>query len=78
MLLCGRSAVEYGCTHVLVLRSYPDGKLLPKSLLGLFERLVAPKCLDPFPEVSGHFEFRASANVEMWASKSIMWASITC
>lgn len=46
-----RSAADYGCTHVLVLRSYPDGKLLPRSLLGLFERLVAPKCLDPFPEV---------------------------
>lgn len=46
-----RTAVDYGCTHVLVLRSYPDGKLLPKSLLGLFESLVAPKCLDPFPEV---------------------------
>jgi hypothetical protein len=53
----GRSAVEYGCTHVLVLRSYPDGKLLPKSLLGLFERLVAPKCLDPFPEVRGFLKF---------------------
>ena len=46
-----RTAVDYGCTHVLVLRSYPDGKLLPKSLLGLFESIVAPKCLDPFPEV---------------------------
>jgi len=49
-----RSAADYGCTHVLVLRSYPDGKLLPRSLLGLFERLVAPKCLDPFPEVKSH------------------------
>jgi hypothetical protein len=49
-----RSAIEYGATHVLVLRSFPDGRKLPKSLLGLFERLVAPKCLAPFPKVREH------------------------
>ena len=46
-----RSAIEQGCTHVLVLRSYPDGRRMPQGYLGLFERLVAPKCLDPFPKV---------------------------
>eukprot|EP00286_Rhodomonas_abbreviata_P003780 CAMPEP_0181344842 /NCGR_PEP_ID=MMETSP1101-20121128/32417_1 /TAXON_ID=46948 /ORGANISM="Rhodomonas abbreviata, Strain Caron Lab Isolate" /LENGTH=880 /DNA_ID=CAMNT_0023456729 /DNA_START=124 /DNA_END=2763 /DNA_ORIENTATION=+ len=51
-----RSAIDYNCTHILVLRSYPDGKLLPRSLLGLFERLVAPKCLDPFPQVKSHLQ----------------------
>uniref|UniRef100_A0A7S4KDK0 Calmodulin n=1 Tax=Guillardia theta TaxID=55529 RepID=A0A7S4KDK0_GUITH len=51
-----RSAIDYGCTHVLVLRSFPDGKPMPKSLLGLFERLVAPKCLDPFPSVKYHLQ----------------------
>mmetsp|Transcript_504 Transcript_504/g.1078 ORF Transcript_504/g.1078 Transcript_504/m.1078 type:complete len:734 (-) Transcript_504:15-2216(-) len=51
-----RSAIDLGCTHVLVLRSYPDGRLLPRSLLGLFERLIAPKCLDPFPEVKRHMQ----------------------
>ncbi|KAJ1489382.1 hypothetical protein T484DRAFT_1780252 [Baffinella frigidus] len=49
-----RSAIEYGATHVLVLRSFPDGRKLPKSLLGLFERVVAPKCLAPFPKVREH------------------------
>eukprot|EP00960_Hanusia_phi_P046076 757606-Hanusia_phi.AAC.2 len=49
-----RSAVSSGCSHVLVLRSYPDGNLMPKSLLGIFERLIAPKCLDPFPKVKKH------------------------
>uniref|UniRef100_A0A0C3U766 PNPLA domain-containing protein n=1 Tax=Guillardia theta (strain CCMP2712) TaxID=905079 RepID=A0A0C3U766_GUITC len=49
-----RSALSSGCSHVLVLRSYPDGNLMPKSLLGIFERLIAPKCLDPFPKVKKH------------------------
>jgi len=47
-----RSAInDLGCTHVLVLRSYPDGRRMPQGYLGLFERLVSPKCLDPFPKV---------------------------
>ncbi len=49
-----RSAIEQGCTHVLVLRSYPDGRRMPQGYLGLFERLVAPKCLDPFPAVKDY------------------------
>jgi len=49
-----RSAIEQGCTHVLVLRSYPDGRRMPQGYLGLFERLVAPKCLDPFPRVKDY------------------------
>ena len=49
-----RSAIELGCTHVLVLRSYPDGRRMPQGYLGLFERLVAPKCLDPFPRVKDY------------------------
>ncbi len=32
-----------GATHVLVLRSFPDGAFLPKSLLGLFELVIAPR-----------------------------------
>jgi len=39
---------------VLVLRSYPDGTFLPKSLLGLFELVIAPKCLDPYPSTKAH------------------------
>ena len=34
-----RSAASMGCTHVLVLRSYPDGRLLPRSPV---PRLCAP------------------------------------
>jgi len=50
-----RSAIsDLGCTHVLVLRSYPDGRRMPQGYLGLFERLVAPKCLDPFPRVKDY------------------------
>ena len=49
-----RSALEQGATHVLVLRSYPDGVFLPKSLLGLFELIIAPKCLDPYPATKAH------------------------
>ncbi len=53
---CGGACVggRAGCTHVLVLRSFPDGRPLPRSLLGIFERVVAPKCLDPFPETQRH------------------------
>ena len=49
-----RTALELGATHVLVLRSYPDGTFLPKSLLGLFELVIAPKCLDPYPATKAH------------------------
>jgi hypothetical protein len=51
-----RTAVKCGCTHVLVLRSFPDGRSLPRSLLGIFEKLVAPKCLDPYPETQQHMQ----------------------
>ena len=49
-----RTALAYGATHVLVLRSYPDGTFLPKSLLGLFELVIAPKCLEPYPATKTH------------------------
>jgi hypothetical protein len=49
-----RTALAYGATHVLVLRSYPDGTFLPKSLLGLFELVIAPKCLEPYPATKAH------------------------
>ncbi len=51
-----RSAAALGCTHVLVLRSYPDGRLLPRSLLGIFENWVAPKCIDAFPATQTHMQ----------------------
>ena len=44
-----RTALAQGATHVLVLRSYPDGTLLPKSLLGLFELVIAPRYLSVTP-----------------------------
>jgi len=33
-----RSAIEEGCTHILVLRTWPDKLSLPQSFLRIFER----------------------------------------
>ncbi|EKX38161.1 hypothetical protein GUITHDRAFT_115708 [Guillardia theta CCMP2712] len=46
-----RSAVEDGCTHLLVLRTWPDEIPLPQSFLKIFERLLAPTCLSSFPRI---------------------------
>ena len=46
-----RSALADGCTHVLVLRTWPDEKPLPQSFMRIFERILVPKCLKDFPGV---------------------------
>jgi hypothetical protein len=33
-----RSALEDGCTHVLVLRTWPDDHALPQSFMRIFEK----------------------------------------
>ena len=46
-----RSAIEEGCTHILVLRTWPDEQRLPESFLRIFERILAPICLKHWPAV---------------------------
>ncbi|CAN0438075.1 unnamed protein product, partial [Phaeothamnion confervicola] len=52
-----RSAVAEGCTHVLVLRTRPDGRQVLGKSAGLYERRIARQFFDRFhrlPHVSEH------------------------
>ncbi|KAJ1486815.1 hypothetical protein T484DRAFT_1788356 [Baffinella frigidus] len=44
-----RAALEEGCTHVVVLRTWPDETPLPVSFMNVFERVLAPKSLRGYP-----------------------------